>query len=128
MSIFLHFIQCQLRWCSLSGFTEAAGSLAASSLREREIEKGIKREAVALQAVPSYKLLPLGYQMVSRLAEEQSTFQAVLRKVLARLAIEHPHHMLLHILSLTHLSGSGRDSVAASLLDVRAPLQTNACR
>jgi phosphatidylinositol kinase/protein kinase (PI-3 family) len=72
-----------------------------------------------VQAVPSYKLLPLGYQMVSRLASEESTFQNVLKTILVRLAVEHPYHMLLHLLSLTHVTGSGREAAASSVLDAR---------
>ena len=89
--------------------------------RVKKIEQFSYFSALVVQGVPSHKLLPLGYQMVARLAAERSPFQAVLRKVLARLAIEHPHHMLLHVLALTHLSGTGRDAAAASLLDVRPP-------
>lgn len=73
-----------------------------------------------VQAVPSYKLLPLGYQMVSRLKDEPATFQKVLKKILVRLAVDHPHHMLLHVLSLTHAAPSStRHLAAAALLDVR---------
>jgi hypothetical protein len=72
--------------------------------------------------VPSYKLLPLGYQMASRLTSDQSTFQNVLKKILLRLAVEHPYHMLLHLLSLAHPSASGREAAATSLLNVRPSL------
>ena len=74
--------------------------------RVKKIEQFSYFSALVVQGVPSHKLLPLGYQIFARLAAERSPFQAVLRKVLARLAIEHPHHMLLHVLALTHLSNA----------------------
>ena len=51
------------------------------------------------QSVPSHKLIPLGYQLASRLAESEedadfSLFQTILKSTIFRMAKEHPFHML----------------------------------
>jgi fatty acid desaturase len=74
---------------------------------------------VALQAIPSYKLLDLGFQMCSRLADTQTSFQKLLQSLLLRLSVHHPHHMLLHLLSLEAQPGTGKEEGAKGLLHVR---------
>ncbi len=50
------------------------------------------------QSVPSHKLIPLGYQLASRLAESKegdfSLFQDILKSTIFKMAKEHPFHML----------------------------------
>ena len=52
-----------------------------------------------VQGVPSHKLIPLGYQLASRLADTKkdadfSLFQTILKSTIFRMAKEHPFHML----------------------------------
>eukprot|EP00892_Ulva_mutabilis_P002510 jgi/Ulvmu1/1225/UM109_0023.1 len=72
-----------------------------------------------LEAVPSHKLLYLSYQMGSRLTLQESPFQKLLWKVVTRLAVEHPHHVLLHLLCLaTHASSTKQGAAQQVLQDV----------
>ena len=56
-----------------------------------------------LGRVPSYKFLPLAYQIVSRISgsESQPLFARVLRSLICKIAGDHPHHILWHLLALT---------------------------
>jgi hypothetical protein len=70
------------------------------------------------QSVPSHKLIPLGYQLASRLAEtskggdELARFQTILKSTIFRMANEHPFHMLPILFALKngakakHMAGS----------------------
>lgn len=54
------------------------------------------------KSVPSYKFVPLVYQVASRVSNHQDTggFQKVVRLALARLARDHPYHTLYQIFAL----------------------------
>ena len=58
---------------------------------------------VKLDRVSSYKFLPLAYQIVSRISDHQTRplFGQVLRSLICRIAGDHPHHILWHLIALT---------------------------
>jgi hypothetical protein len=88
-----------------------------------------------MQKVPSHKLLRLAYQMASRLAlaaqgTPAAAFQNLLQRTLARMAVKHPHHALLPLLTLRAgagddarnsggATGQGKSDAAKSVLEVR---------
>lgn len=74
-----------------------------------------------LKAVPSHKLLYLAYQMASRLTMQDTPFQKLLWKVVTRLAVQHPHHVLLHLLCLETHSSVTRKEAAQQVLQVCGP-------
>lgn len=73
----------------------------------------------AFQQVPSFKFLPLVYQVASRMSAARtgplvdSGFQANLTSLLVRLGSEHPHHTLYQVFSLKN-GNRGRDGKVAS--------------
>ncbi|GIL62720.1 hypothetical protein Vafri_16889, partial [Volvox africanus] len=91
--------------------------------------------AQASAAVPSYKWLPLVYQMASRLsttipsaggggggggsATASDTFQRVLQSLLLRLAVDHPYHVVYQLFALRNgnldRSGKAQPGPAADL-------------
>ena len=64
------------------------------------------------QTIPTYKLIPLTYQIFSRLGSSNNNndvrapvltdFQDVLRRLVVRLCAEHPHHTLPLLFALSH--------------------------
>ncbi|GIM12554.1 hypothetical protein Vretimale_15870, partial [Volvox reticuliferus] len=83
----------------------------------------------ATAAVPSYKWLPLVYQMASRLSTTtppaggggaaSDTFQRVLQSLLLRLAVDHPYHVIYQLFALRNgnldRAGKAQPGVAADL-------------
>jgi len=81
---------------------------------EREINELISRE---IAAVPSAKLLPLDYQIASRLgardsggcatspargASSSSGFALLVARLVTQMSRDHPHHVLWHVVSLSN--------------------------
>ncbi|CAN0475949.1 unnamed protein product, partial [Ectocarpus sp. 8 AP-2014] len=60
---------------------------------------------------PSYKFIPLTYQISSRAGSaDDPRFRACVHGLIRRLCLEHPHHSLLQLLALTNgenVSGGG---------------------
>eukprot|EP00958_Prasinococcus_capsulatus_P000238 scaffold18_cov401-Prasinococcus_capsulatus_cf.AAC.18 len=54
--------------------------------------------------VPSFKFLPLFYQIASRMGDsvEASAFYKALKEIVLRVCVEHPHHSLYHLLSISN--------------------------
>ncbi|CAM9924376.1 unnamed protein product, partial [Hapterophycus canaliculatus] len=63
------------------------------------------------QQVPSYKFIPLTYQISSRVGSTgDPSFRAYVHRLILRLCREHPHHSLLQLLALANgenVSGGG---------------------
>ena len=59
-----------------------------------------------LPKFPSYKLVSLYHQLVSRLGTGTQAFQEALRGLLLRLARDHPHHTLYHLFAIKNANGS----------------------
>lgn len=78
----------------------------------------VKQLRSAFKRVPSYKFLPLMYQMASRLSAAatgslvSSGFQASLKELLLRLAVDHPYHSLYHLYALAN---GNRDQLGRKL-------------
>ncbi|KAF0720862.1 hypothetical protein AaE_010260, partial [Aphanomyces astaci] len=62
-----------------------------------------------VQSVPSYKFIPLSYQVISRLGTT-STKSNIVQELVRRLATEHPHHTIVQLLALKN--GSKRGTAA----------------
>lgn len=65
--------------------------------------------------VPSYKFIPLTYQISSRVGSaDDPRFRACVHRLILRLCLEHPHHSLLQLLALANgenVSGGGATQV-----------------
>ncbi|CAB1111643.1 unnamed protein product [Ectocarpus sp. CCAP 1310/34] len=63
------------------------------------------------RTVPSYKFIPLTYQISSRVGSaDDARFRACVHGLIRRLCLEHPHHSLLQLLALANgenVSGGG---------------------
>lgn len=59
-----------------------------------------RNATVDLERVPSYKFIPVIPQLTPHLRTNKDDFQTLMNKLLTRLAQDHPHHTLPHILSL----------------------------
>ena len=53
-----------------------------------------------VQHAPSYKFLPLTYQITSRLGFGNPKFRSALLALVSKICVEHPHHSLLQIFAL----------------------------
>ncbi|ODV81910.1 uncharacterized protein CANTADRAFT_45339 [Suhomyces tanzawaensis NRRL Y-17324] len=53
-----------------------------------------------LLKLPSYKLISWCAQLISRLSNEQTSFQNLLHLLLVQLCVDHPHHTLYQLMSL----------------------------
>ena len=59
-------------------------------------------EQSVVHAVPSYKFVPLMYQIASRLGTGHEDFQKILQMLLGKLVDEHPHHSLTQLFALAN--------------------------
>ncbi|OQR87194.1 phosphatidylinositol kinase (PIK-5) [Achlya hypogyna] len=77
-------------------------------------------------SVPSYKLLPLSYQILSRLASSVPlpAFHRVLEALAVKMGIEHPHHTIVQLLALKNSGKQGnvqfRDNVGSGKAEAAA--------
>uniref|UniRef100_K3WAJ2 non-specific serine/threonine protein kinase n=1 Tax=Globisporangium ultimum (strain ATCC 200006 / CBS 805.95 / DAOM BR144) TaxID=431595 RepID=K3WAJ2_GLOUD len=90
-----------------------------------------------INVVPSYKLVPLSYQIISRITGSDATsrssrsskitasenFQRVLRVLVLKLCQQHPHHALVQLLALKNsgdVEGKGAAEFRANVGDAKA--------
>jgi ataxia telangiectasia mutated family protein len=59
-----------------------------------------------LPSIPSWKFVVLMNQLVSRLENDRSSFQASLKGLMERIGSEHPHHSLHHLYATTRPSST----------------------
>ncbi|XP_042315979.1 serine-protein kinase ATM isoform X2 [Sceloporus undulatus] len=78
------FRLCSL-WLENSGISEVNGM----------IQKKAKK-------IPSYKFLPLMYQLAARMGTKMIGFHQILNNLIARISLDHPHHTLFIILALAN--------------------------
>ncbi|XP_034265463.1 LOW QUALITY PROTEIN: serine-protein kinase ATM [Pantherophis guttatus] len=64
-----------------------------------EVNAMIQEEA---QKIPSYKFLPLMYQLAARMGTRMNDFHEILNNLIARISLDHPHHTLFIILALAN--------------------------
>ncbi|XP_061484637.1 serine-protein kinase ATM isoform X2 [Rhineura floridana] len=64
-----------------------------------EVNIMIQEEA---KKIPSYKFLPLMYQLAARMGTKMIGFQQILNNLIARISLDHPHHTLFIILALAN--------------------------
>ncbi|RLN62565.1 hypothetical protein BBJ29_004418 [Phytophthora kernoviae] len=75
-------------------------SLWFNNQRKTDINRIVAEEVI--DVVPSYKFVPLSYQIISRVSSiiDGDTFQAALRKLVMKLSEQHPHHTLVQLIAL----------------------------
>ncbi|KAG7387320.1 hypothetical protein PHYBOEH_008269 [Phytophthora boehmeriae] len=75
-------------------------SLWFNNQRKADINRIVVEEVIGV--VPSYKFVPLSYQIISRISSviDGDTFQAALRKLVMKLCAQHPHHALVQLIAL----------------------------
>ncbi|RLN10887.1 hypothetical protein BBO99_00004780 [Phytophthora kernoviae] len=75
-------------------------SLWFNNQRKADINRIVAEEVI--DVVPSYKFVPLSYQIISRVSSiiDGDTFQAALRKLVMKLSEQHPHHTLVQLIAL----------------------------
>lgn len=87
--------------------------------------------ADVISHVPSYKFVPLAYQIMSRIggtsssstSSASSSFQRVLRSLVLRLCEQHPHHALVQLIALKNsgdVEGKGALEFRANAGDAKA--------
>ena len=74
-------------------------------METKDIVNGLIKSNVS--QIPSYRLVPLTYQLFSRIDEETQNgdstgFQDTLRDIVIKICSEHPYHGLVQILALSH--------------------------
>ncbi|KAK0289904.1 Serine/threonine-protein kinase tel1 [Friedmanniomyces endolithicus] len=77
-----------------------------------------------LGGVPSRKFVVLNNQLMSRLENDQSDFQNLLKKLMQRICADHPHHSLHHLFSATRKPASGGDNAARSRYEAATSIRT----
>ncbi|KAM6448107.1 serine-protein kinase ATM isoform 1-T2 [Liasis olivaceus] len=77
------------RLCSL--WLENAGLSEINAMIQKEAKK-----------IPSYKFLPLMYQLAARMGTKMTGFHEILNNLIARISLDHPHHTLFIILALAN--------------------------
>ncbi|KAJ6662351.1 hypothetical protein lerEdw1_012515 [Lerista edwardsae] len=104
------FRLCSL-WLENSGFSEI------NAMIQRKAEK-----------IPSYKFLPLMYQLAARMGTK-TEFHQILNNLIARISLDHPHHTLFIILALANANKdellSKSEAVRSSRLAKSAPKETS---
>lgn len=84
------------------------------------------------ESIPSYKFVPLSYQIISRIGSEPNgigtksqefTFERVLNELVMKLAEQHPHHVLIHLIALRNsadVEGRGAAEFRVNAGDAKA--------
>ena len=80
-----------------------------------------------LSTVPSWKFVVLNNQLMSRLENDHSDFQALLKRLMQRICTDHPHHSLHHLYSATRKPDASSDNSALlryeAAMSIRSALQ-----
>jgi hypothetical protein len=98
-------------------------SLWFNNQRKADINRVVIEDVI--EAVPSYKFVPLSYQIISRVSSstELGTFQTALRKLVMKLSMQHPHHTLVQLIALKNsgdVEGKGALQFRANVGDAKA--------
>ena len=59
-----------------------------------------KKMHAIFETVPCHKFVELAYQVASRLSTDSTPFQRTLHMLLTRLALSHPHHVLIYLMAM----------------------------
>ncbi|KAK1055360.1 Serine/threonine-protein kinase tel1 [Friedmanniomyces endolithicus] len=101
---------CVLRFFAM--WLESCGSSPANAIVSKH-----------LGGVPSRKFVVLNNQLMSRLENDQSDFQTLLKKLMQRICADHPHHSLHHLFSATRKPASGGDNAARSRYEAASSIR-----
>ncbi|XP_078513177.1 serine-protein kinase ATM [Lissotriton helveticus] len=72
-----------------------------------DVNGTMKKDA---QKIPSYKFLPLMYQLAARMGTKKMGFHDVLNNLISRISLDHPYHTLFIILALAN---ANKDEILA---------------
>ncbi|ETP45506.1 hypothetical protein F442_08117 [Phytophthora nicotianae P10297] len=98
-------------------------SLWLNNQRKADINRVFIEEMIDM--VPSYKFVPLSYQIISRISSssDTGTFQTALRKLVMKLSVQHPHHTLVQLIALKNsgdVEGKGALQFRTNVGDAKA--------
>ncbi|KAG3254236.1 Serine-protein kinase [Phytophthora idaei] len=98
-------------------------SLWFNNQRKADINRVFIEEIIDM--VPSYKFVPLSYQIISRISSssDAGTFQTALRKLVMKLSVQHPHHTLVQLIALKNsgdVEGKGALQFRTNVGDAKA--------
>ncbi|KAL4085673.1 hypothetical protein PRIC1_015009 [Phytophthora ramorum] len=98
-------------------------SLWFNNQHKADINRVVIEEVI--DAVPSYKFVPLSYQIISRISSstDTGTFQTALRKLVMKLGVQHPHHTLVQLIALKNsgdVEGKGALQFRTNVGDAKA--------
>ncbi|TKA78673.1 hypothetical protein B0A55_04506 [Friedmanniomyces simplex] len=102
---------CVLRFFAM--WLESCGSGAAKAIVNKH-----------LGAVPSWKFVVLNNQLMSRLENDKSDFQTLLKKLMQRICADHPHHSLHHLFSATRKPQTSGDNAARSRYEAASSIRS----
>ncbi|KAK5735631.1 Serine/threonine-protein kinase tel1 [Elasticomyces elasticus] len=92
---------CVLRFFAM--WLESCGHHAANEIVRKHID-----------AVPTWKFVVLNNQLMSRLENDKSDFQMLLKSLMQRICADHPHHSLHHLYTATRKPKSNGDTALLS--------------
>uniref|UniRef100_M4B888 non-specific serine/threonine protein kinase n=1 Tax=Hyaloperonospora arabidopsidis (strain Emoy2) TaxID=559515 RepID=M4B888_HYAAE len=99
-------------------------SLWFNNRGKAEINRVVIEEII--DVVPSFKFIPLSYQIISRISSrpaDTDTFETALGKLVMKLSVEHPHHTLVQIVALKNsgeVEGKGALQFRTNVGDAKA--------
>lgn len=98
-------------------------SLWLNNQSKADINRVFIEELIDL--VPSYKFVPLSYQIISRISSSSDvgTFQAALHKLVMKMSVQHPHHTLVQLIALKNsgdVEGKGALQFRTNVGDAKA--------
>ncbi|CAM9385384.1 unnamed protein product [Chrysoparadoxa australica] len=83
-----------------------------------ENEEVTRKMSDIVESAPSYKFIPLSYQISSRIASGSKAFSELLDRLVRKLCKEHPHHVLPKLFALANgdkVSGKGAAQFKANV-------------
>ncbi|KAK5746597.1 Serine/threonine-protein kinase tel1 [Elasticomyces elasticus] len=92
---------CVLRFFAM--WLESCGHHAANEIVRKHLD-----------AVPTWKFVVLNNQLMSRLENDKSDFQMLLKSLMQRICADHPHHSLHHLYTATRKPKSNGDTALLS--------------
>ncbi|OWZ22232.1 Phosphatidylinositol kinase [Phytophthora megakarya] len=98
-------------------------SLWFNNQRKADINRVVIEEIIGM--VPSFKFVPLSYQIISRInnTSDTGTFQTALQKLVIKLSVQHPHHTLVQLIALKNsgdVEGKGALQFRTNIGDAKA--------
>jgi hypothetical protein len=82
-------------------------SLWFSSSRDSSMDESVNSlMAGGIESIPTYRFIPLAYQLVSRVEsnqnDEKGKFQRTLQRLIYKMCVDHPYHLMVPIIALSN--------------------------